>query len=135
MSKIRVIDLLNKIANGEEVPNKVKRINGVIYEYHENSKNYYDTDIYQNALFDDDIGLNLNEELEIIEEEPEIDIQGIEETEIKNDGRMDYFEYFNDGETESKYSVDYSKSDLATRKIINQLIKAVKQLDNQINNK
>lgn len=29
---IKIIDLLNKIANGEEVPKKIK-INNVIYEY------------------------------------------------------------------------------------------------------
>jgi hypothetical protein len=32
MKVIRIIDLLNKIANGEEVPKKI-RINKIVYEY------------------------------------------------------------------------------------------------------
>ena len=72
-------------------------------------------------------------DFEILEDEEEIDIQSIEETEIKNDGFTEYFEYDNGGFTESGYSKNYSREDVQTRKSINQLIKAVKQLDKKIN--
>lgn len=44
----------------------------------------------------------INSSFELIEEDT-IDIDSIEETEIKNDG-MKYFEYENNGATESGYS-------------------------------
>lgn len=128
---------------GEEVPEKIKYDND-IFIYDKDRKDYIhqlDSDgwVSETLLFKmKDIHFVedfINVKVEIIEEEPEIDIQGIEETEIKKDGRMDYFKYCNDGETESGYGVNYSKSDIATRKIINELIKAVKQLDKQIKEK
>ena len=67
---MKVIDLLNKIANGEEVPKKIK-INNVIYEYRgymywtENA-NYQDIENYLFGKWNFKI---LNDEVEIIEEE------------------------------------------------------------------
>ena len=143
MSKtIKVIDLLNKIANGEIkegqrfiIHFKEGLTRDIFYRGWESEKTsisslrYYSNN---NVVRDE---YDLNDTVEIIEEEPEIDIQEIEETEIKNDGRMDYFKYCNDGATESGYGVNYSKSDIATRKIINELIKAIKQLDKKIKEK
>lgn len=71
MKTIKIIDLLNKIANGEEVPKKI------IYE---GDEFFYDND--EDAYCIDDINgrrtllefiyeCNLNDEVEIIEEEPE----------------------------------------------------------------
>ena len=80
--KIKVIDLLNKRANGEEMPKKIK-YNNVIYEFNIDfgyiNKNNYGADDY---LLEDVNGntIELNNEVEIIEEsEQEIDIQAIEE--------------------------------------------------------
>lgn len=68
---MKVIDLLNKIANGEYVPKKVKYENRILYLEDENEEyeptfNYYDKD-GENALFEGWIGQYLNDEVEIIE--------------------------------------------------------------------
>lgn len=68
MNKIRIIDLLNKIANGEEVPKEIMYDNQdfywcepcKIYERFGDAKDLYN-------LLD-----NLNDEVEIIEEEHKI---------------------------------------------------------------
>lgn len=82
MSKeIKVIDLANKIANGE-IPSEIKYKNR-IYKYDSNEKDYmhedafncYDYLIYNNFQDLD----NFNDTVEIIEEQEEIDIQSIEE--------------------------------------------------------
>ncbi len=67
MNKIRIIDLLNKIANGEEVPKKIK---WCIDEWQYNngaSKNYFND--YED-LFSVIDGSNLNDKVEIIEDKP-----------------------------------------------------------------
>ena len=43
MNKIRVIDLLNKIANGEDVPKKIK-YDEYIYNYSKECKDYFEDD-------------------------------------------------------------------------------------------
>ena len=79
MNKIRVIDLLNKIANGEEVPKKI------IINDRESDSEY---------LFDVFIGITqyvLNMELEIIEEYEEITKWGkgaLEEIKTKKDYKI-----------------------------------------------
>ncbi len=73
--KIKIIDLLNKIANGEKVPKKIK-YNNNIYEYCQNDNRYHQiTKNYPNRDMDDlskVIGLMnfnyLNDEVEIIED-------------------------------------------------------------------
>ena len=118
MSKtIKVIELLNKIANGEEVPEKIKfeRVDFTLEK-----DTYYRTNTLCSLI--DYIKLkrsSLNEEIEIIEEEPEIDIQSYKELlldQLREREHTDADIYF-----------------LGTQ--INALIRAVKQLDNQINNK
>lgn len=80
MSKtITIIQLLNKIANGEEPPEKI-RIAGHRYKYNKETKDY-DSDIgFDNKdLF---LHIGILEELNtpiIIEEQEEIDIQELEE--------------------------------------------------------
>ena len=73
---------------------------------------------------------NIDKMFRIIEEKT-IDIESIEETEIKNDGTK-YFEYENQGATESGYSKNYSSCDVETRYKINELVQAVKQLNRKI---
>lgn len=72
---MKVIDLLNKIANGEDVPEKIKYEN-YIYWYVKNLKDYYNAQVeyrsylisykYHNTDF-------LNDEVEIIEDTPKED--------------------------------------------------------------
>lgn len=64
---MKIIELLNKIANGEEVPKKV-RFAGIIFEYDEDDQmynNYEHENICDYAF--------LNDEVEIIEEEKKIE--------------------------------------------------------------
>lgn len=72
---MKVIDLLNKIANGEEVPKKVK-VGYYYYEYEENGE-YINTENTEDLLFDFDsyypLKQCLNEEVEIIEEPKKIE--------------------------------------------------------------
>ena len=63
-----------------------------------------------------------------------IDIDNIKETTILNDG-MNYYEYENDGATESGYSKNYSSNDIDTRRKINELVRAVKQLNTELKNR
>lgn len=68
-NKIKVIDLLNKIAKGEKVPEKIKWNDDEWVYYDGSSKNYYND--YED-LFSVIDGSNLNDEVEIIEEDKEI---------------------------------------------------------------
>ena len=85
---MKIIELLNKIANGEEIPQKIKYLNRIyerIYEYKDTTYGtgylYEDKGIKywfsEDALSDS--AEELNYEVEIIEDEKEIDIQSIEE--------------------------------------------------------
>ena len=72
---MRIIDLLNKIANGEEVPKKIK-YKGHIYQYQykdikeANIINYYHSEETHHHLIDGGWhDIRLNDEIEIIEEE------------------------------------------------------------------
>ena len=69
--KIKIIDLLIKIAKDEEVPKKIKYF-GEIYEYSEDMKFYYQNgfSMYRDFFTE---GNCLNDEVEIIEEEKEIE--------------------------------------------------------------
>lgn len=73
---MKVIDLLNKIANGEEVPKKIK-YKDKIFIYCSNTRKYYNENI--DLFLEFYSGELLNDEVEIIEEQEEIDIQSIEE--------------------------------------------------------
>lgn len=69
---MRIIDLLNKIANGEEVPKKVK-YKTHYWKYREEEKDYIDNE--GDYVFDCsnyDIPEMLNNEVEILEEEKKI---------------------------------------------------------------
>lgn len=67
--KIKIIDLLNKIANNEEVPEKIM-FDEWLYIYNEREKTYYDEEdrtLWQSYNFK-----ILTDEVEIIEEEKKI---------------------------------------------------------------
>lgn len=73
MNKIRVIDLLNKIANNEELPKKIKYKNN-IYEYDGETQNYCSPiNMIWDFLIGKDIVALLNDEVEIIEEPKKIE--------------------------------------------------------------
>ena len=89
--KIKIIDLLNKIANDEEVPKKIKYKDNVYYL----GKNIVDLHTYQTegsnttrklSLIIDNEYLNLNDYVEIIEEPKKIE-------KIKSNGDEFYSDY------------------------------------------
>ena len=111
MSKtIKLIDLFNIIAKGEEIPVSIK-YKDEIYICRENNGNI----IYQlkkyNAVLTLQCFEDLNNIVEIIEEQQDIDIQAIEEFIIPRIARSEEEDMWNN------------------RIKINELIKAVKQLD------
>lgn len=88
MNKIRVIDLFNKRANGEEIPEKIK-YNGEIYYLNDGNYSTYNKYGYLKRFFQWEWSLfeHLNDEIEIIEEDKK----------IKNIGTI----YFNETPTEA----------------------------------
>ena len=71
---MKVIDLLNKIANGEEVPKKIE-FNTLTWRYCYDVNDYSDLECYLFRDYMDEIDNNaefLNEEVEILEEEKKI---------------------------------------------------------------
>jgi len=108
MSKtIKIIDLLNKIANGEEFPKKVK-FEDKIYTYYNEMTDYKNEDYFLfNMISDGCVKDFLNDKVEIIEEQEEIDIQNIEKIQFPDNAAL------------------RDTRDL----IVNQLVQAVKQLD------
>ena len=126
MSKtIRVIDLLNKIANGEEVPYKVK-YNGIIFTYNSSNKQglkYVDLNKENEVFYRYLTGVvnKLTDEAEIIEEQEEIDIQKLDEN----------IKYYNIiGYSENEKMLFNMIQDTANR--INKLVQAVKQLKKEL---
>ncbi len=77
---MKIIDLLNKIANGEDVPSPIYH-NNLYYDFEDGD---YFNQKTRNWLFNDsDINTILNEEVEIIEEDKKI--EKFTEYEIKRD--------------------------------------------------
>jgi len=96
---MKVIDLLNKIANGEDVPKKIKFLDKQ-YTFEEEYKKYYRHGVISDS-FEDDwyIFKILNDEVEIIEDTPKedkkiekLDISGLCNTEIT----LKYFHKLNE---------------------------------------
>ena len=75
MSKLKVIDLLNMISRGEEVPNKIKYCRTIFY-YDDNSRDYISVSNEFNSggisICKYIFGGDLNDEVEILEEEKKI---------------------------------------------------------------
>lgn len=71
---MKIVDLIIKIANKEEVPYKIK-YNGNIYEFDGETQNYLrPVNLGMDFLINEDIVCLLNDEVEIIEEPKEIEI-------------------------------------------------------------
>ena len=117
---MKVIDLLNKIANDKEIPKRIK-CKDLIYEYQEEDRDYayIDKNSYYTWFFNDTVSdiTVLNMPVEIIEDE-EIDIDSIEELEFSKDERKKYVKPIENNTDK-----------------INELIKAVKQLNKMIKEK
>ena len=114
---IKVIDLLNMIAKGGRLPQKIKflqeeyRLTVPLHDYKTIHSKYLTGEIHNFVFW-------YNIEVEILDEEDEIDIQKISElTMAKSNGDYD------------EYSIG------ANRQIINNLVKAVKKLDNKLKEK
>lgn len=116
MSKrIKIIELLNKIANGEEFPKKVKFEDRIYTYYNEmtdyKNENYFLFDMISDGCVKD----FLNDTVEIIEEQEEIDIKKIDEI------HSIFIENSTCGEDVKFLARKY-----------NELVQAVKQLDKNI---
>lgn len=119
---MKVIDLLNMIANGEEMPKRIK-YNGVILKYMQDAQDYSGIEStgsgsFFNYLFVNFVTKNfINNEVELLEEE-EIDIQSIKE--------LEYID---------QYEIIDNKDVKLNRDAIKQLTRAIKQLDNKLKEK
>lgn len=72
MKTIKIIDLLNKIANGEKTPEKIKYQNKIFTHNGFGNNNYWCEE--KNVIFEESFILeDLNNEIEIIEEKKEIE--------------------------------------------------------------
>ena len=105
---MKVIDLLNKIANGEEVP-KLIRYSNTTFKYSFMFTNYLNVEDVYDVLFDDIVTHFLNDEIEIIEEPKKIEKISLEIDKfedsyydtalIKIAGKLDeIIDYINEGE-------------------------------------
>ena len=72
---MKIIDLLNKIAYGEKVPEKI-RFMDVEYYYFKPTGNYWNDEIDDGLMARID-GINFNDEVEIIEEDNKIKYEKI----------------------------------------------------------
>jgi len=74
MSKMTVIQLLNKIANGEDVPKKI-RYNNIIYNWDIDGYLHYEDEYHSERAFLEGYRTDmcLNDEVEIIEEDKKIE--------------------------------------------------------------
>lgn len=131
---ITIIQLLNKIANGEEVPTKIK-YEGDILKYDKIIQDYIGVSKTGSGSFFNYLFVNhqtsffINNKVEIIEDEDkDTNIQDIEE--------LEFYEY-----EDSKPRIRTHKNtinnmriiDVTLAKKINDLIKSVKKLDKEIN--
>lgn len=113
MSKtITIIELFNRIAKGEEVPEKIK-----IYEYvfklNKDIEHYYNEYVEITDLINHNFS-NLNDAVEILEDEETIDINDIEELELYSDDGVEC----------------YDKADVHKQgKKINEIIRYLKQIN------
>lgn len=125
MKTIKIIDLLNKIANGKEVPYRI--IYGkYVYVFNSEDGEFY-SEVGEKALFEDlfSFSINfLNDEVEIIEEYKEI-VEEVKENKIEKIEKK-FSLYLIDSK------IDYESKD-AINDIINELIKKVDKIIDVVN--
>ena len=117
--KIKIYDLINRIHENKDVP-KIIKYEDEKYQYKEDVQDYKKVSDYYIYLFETIIKEEkwLDVEVEILEDEEEINIDSIEEIPIDKD--------------EFGYETVVI-TDLVMSQKINELVKAVKQLDKKIN--
>lgn len=117
---MKIIDLLNKIANGEEMPKKIKFEN-YIYIWRDIQKEYFCEQINHSleSIIGEYLFENLNLEVEIIEEDKEIE---------KLENEIEFYSY-------SKYEELKNDIDkvLYILKAINLVEDKISNLNNKIN--
>lgn len=119
---MRIIDLLNKIAKGEEVPKKIKH-EDCIYILHINEDNliYYQQENCKYFMFEIKCLSNLNDEIEIIEEEKEIEEINIkQEKNIKNNWKWKI------KDTEHDYNISTPQKIMCDK--INELVRELNKI-------
>lgn len=125
---IKVIDLLNMIANGEELPRRIEYAN-IVWQRTENAWKYSyfnEEDCITENIMDYISISNLNYEVEILEDTEEIDIQKINEEDLIIISEIKQRENC------------LTTNSIINKKImntINNLIDEVKQLDNKLKEK
>ena len=134
--KIKVIELLNIVASGKDIPKKIKVFINEKGEHVTDIYKFNEYDFYENDKEDSLVEnwlnntMKLNEEVEIIEDE--IDIQNLEELTYKGEeiglGTTEKI----DDDIDDCCTVLYNCLDMCGIKI-NELVKAIKQLDKKIN--
>ena len=133
---MKVIDLLNKIAKGEEVPKKIK-FGKDIFTYNKECNDYIheinkwasETLMFK-VMCTHFIKEILENEVELIEEQQDIEIQGLKEIEwTEINGVGDEHDEFILNNNERYICSNYDDPEMVTILRINELIKAVKQLD------
>lgn len=114
MEKIKIIDLLNKIANGEEAPKKIY-YKKQWWEY--NPSNDYEGTDWGGCLMNNVLICDLNDEVEIIEEKPYMGMAtaNIVTRTDTQDVKCDIYFFF--GNDFKIYTIDtYSKTIVEKRK-------------------
>ena len=120
---MKVIDLLNKIANEEIVPEKIE-FDNKIYDYVTMWQQYVDDKEKPLLKYISEFNYSgLNDEVNVVEEEQYIDIQSIEEVDEE------------EAYTNIDLTTRWTRAEDILVKKLNEAIRAIKQLDRQINNK
>jgi len=96
---MKIIDLLNKIANGEDVPEKIKLTCGYEYEYKTDELGFLDYIRVNtgNHLFGEDYVLdeaNINKEIEILEDNKKIEKLEFAHTTYYCEEAKEFYEVF-----------------------------------------
>ena len=122
--KIKIIDLLNEIANGEEVPKKIKH-EGLIYNWDITGYLHYEDEHTRERAFLEGYRTDmcLNDEVEIIEEDKPIEELKIARNE--KDNKM-FLRVENHHATMRKIDVVF-----ATK--INELVKEINKMKGELN--
>jgi hypothetical protein len=116
--KIKVIELLNKKANNEQMPSKI-RFEGLNYQYKGSS--YYDRNgdlLCENC----DLLCVLDSEVEILEDEEETGISKLEKEKVLEENPAEF-----------RYDLRYYYDKEKMGDKINEIIKKVNELDKKIN--
>ena len=133
MNKVKIIDLLNKIANGEEVPQEI-RYNNIIRYFDKNDQDYKNdekgTDLYLffNVLTSGTGELlikRLNEEVEIIGNTPKEKINHLKRTVFSFNGK--------DKNSIEEAFIKLSQLVFETREKTDEIVDTVNNLQDQIN--